>query len=148
MPTRRTALVVQLFAIVNKCAYYSTRAATRTRLRCDSPLLALSGLGNPSLLINQLNPLPSLILKAVDGPMQGIAVFEPANLSTIEQKVDMRHGHIWVDNLENTLGRSWGAIGRYQAAPGAPLAAARVLRRPWTAPTTIPGAGRGLMVTC
>ena len=32
---------------------------------------------------------------------------------------------------------------QYQAAPGAPLAAARVPRRPWTAPTTIPGAVRG-----
>ena len=62
---------------------------------------------------------------------------EPANLSSRR-----RHGQIWVDNLENTLRRSRGAIGRYQAAPGAPLAAARVPRRPWTAPTTIPGAGR------
>ena len=34
-------------------------------------------------------------------------------------------------------------IARSQAAPGAPLAAARVTRRPWTAPTTIPGM-RGL----
>jgi len=59
---------------------------------------------------------------------------EPANLST-----KRGHGQIWVDNLENTLRRSRGAIGRYQAAPGAPLAAARVPRRPWTAPTTFPG---------
>ena len=67
---------------------------------------------------------------------------EPANLST-----KRGHGQIWVDNLENTLRRSRGAIGRYQATPGAPLEAARVPRRPWTAPTTFPGAGRGLTVT-
>ena len=49
-----------------------------------------------------------------------------------------RHGQIWVDNLENTLRRSRGAIGRYRTRrpPGAPLAAARVPRWPWTAPTT------------
>ena len=41
---------------------------------------------------------------------------------------------IWVDNLKNTLRRSRGAIGRYLAAPGASLAAARVPRRLWTAP--------------
>ena len=46
--------------------------------------------------------------------------------------------------MDFTLRRSRGAIGRYQAAPGTPLAAARVPRRPWTAPTTIPGVGRGL----
>ena len=65
---------------------------------------------------------------------------EPAN-----RKSRRGHGQIWVDNLENTLRRSRGAIGRYQAAPGAPLAAARVPRRPWTVPTTFPGAGRGLI---
>ena len=54
---------------------------------------------------------------------------------------------IWVDNLKNTLRRSRGAIGRYLAAPGASLAAARVPRRPWTAPTTIPGVGKGLSTT-
>ena len=64
---------------------------------------------------------------------------EPAN-----RKSRRGQGQIWVDNLENTLRRSRGAIGRYQAAPGAPLAAARVPRRPWTAPTTIPGVGKGL----
>jgi len=32
----------------------------------------------------------------------------------------------------------------YLAAPGAPLVAARVPRRPWTAPTPIPGVGKGL----
>ena len=35
-------------------------------------------------------------------------------------------------------------FGRYQAAPGAPLGGARVPRRPWAAPTTIPGVGKGL----
>ena len=51
--------------------------------------------------------------------------------------------------MDFTLRRCRGAIGRYQAAPGAPLAAARVPRRPWTAPTTIPGAGKGLNIfTC
>ena len=42
---------------------------------------------------------------------------EPANQSS-----KMGHGQIWVDNLKNTLRRSRGAIGRYLAAPGAPLA--------------------------
>ena len=48
--------------------------------------------------------------------------------------------------LNFTLRRSQGAIARYQAAPGVPLAAAQVEvpRRPWTAPTTIPGAGEGV----
>ena len=40
---------------------------------------------------------------------------------------------IWVDNLKNTSRRSRGAIGRYLAALGAPLAGARRPRRPWTA---------------
>ena len=58
---------------------------------------------------------------------------EPANLST-----KSGHGQIWVDNLESTLRRSRGAIGRYQATPGAPLtplAAARVA----SAPTAMDG---------
>ena len=44
----------------------------------------------------------------------------------------------------HTSWRCRGAIGRYQAAPGAPLATARVPRPPWTAPKTISGAGIGL----
>ena len=64
---------------------------------------------------------------------------EPANLSSRRGQ-----GQIWVDNLDSTLRRSRGAIRRYQAASGAPLAAARVPRRPWTAPTTIPDVGKGL----
>ena len=79
--------------------------------------------------------------EAVDGPMQGIdcSLTEPANTKLSSRR---RHGQIWVDNLENTLGswaRSRGArpsyqalLLLYQAAPGAPLAAARVPRRPWT----------------
>ena len=51
---------------------------------------------------------------------------------------------IWVDNLKNTLRRSWGAIGGYLAAPWAPVAAARRPRRPWTGPTTCPGGVKGL----
>ena len=68
------------------------------------------------------------------------------SLSPQTAKAEKGQGQIWVDNLENTLRRSRGDIVRYQATPGAPLAAARVSRRPWTAPTTIPGAGRGLKV--
>ena len=67
---------------------------------------------------------------------------EPANL-----KSRRGQGQIWVDNLENTLRWSRGAIGRYQAAPGAPLAAVRVpgrdIRWPWAAPTTTPPGWEG-----
>ena len=45
-----------------------------------------------------------------------------------------------------TLRRSRGAIGSYLAAPGAPLAAARVPRRPMDGADGIPGVGKGLTV--
>ena len=44
---------------------------------------------------------------------------------------------MWVDNLENTLRRSRGAIGRYLAAPGAPLGPGRPPKCP--APTAMDG---------
>ena len=46
-------------------------------------------------------------------------------------------------NFTLRVRRCRGAIRRYQALPGLGLAAARVPRRPWTAPTTIPGVGKG-----
>ena len=42
------------------------------------------------------------------------------------------------DDMAHLDGPHW-ALSPYQAALGAPLAAARVPRRPWTAPTTFPG---------
>ena len=63
---------------------------------------------------------------------------------TCQQKVGMAKFGSITYMRKHTYRWSRGAIGRYQAAPGATLAAARVPRRPWTAPTTIPGEGRGL----
>ena len=61
--------------------------------------------------------------------------------SLLRKEVGCSLNNFWTSHLGGVPG-SHRAL--YQAAPGAPLAAARVPRRPWTAPTTIPGVGKGL----
>ena len=48
------------------------------------------------------------------------------------------------EQLFFTLRRSWGAIGRYQRAPGGLCAAAGVPRRPMDGANGITGGGKGL----
>ena len=84
------------------------------------------------------------------GRLQGIGHCSLRARKPVYLSTKSGHGQIWVDNLENTaLRRSRGAVvGRYtRRPPGAPLAGGGRPSAPTameTAPTTIPGAGRGL----
>ena len=134
------------------CDLYRSAAVTFT-VNADKQLLVVAaGSGWPARRRNHFKPLCIQAIDPIVGPhSQALdrigASFnqimlhrmgrcralqsEPANLST-----KRGHGQIWVDNLENTLKRSWGAIGRYQAAPGAPPGR---WRPPESAPTAMDG---------
>ena len=91
--------------------------------------------------------LEHMELEKQSAPQPNSKQTQPAPALAVHRKVGCSLNNYWTSHLRLTVASTVGGGGERIHASGAldheaaPLAAARVPRRPWTAPTTIP-AGR------